>query len=121
MDLPIVNLNTKNASGISLTAVAAEKVRELLAQRGTPDIALRIGVRGGGCSGNSYFMEFCEQEGPGDGAYLSHDVRLVVDPKSMTLLEGTEIDFVSGLMGSGFKFNNRNVRHNCSCGESFSA
>ncbi|MBI5709363.1 MAG: iron-sulfur cluster assembly accessory protein [Candidatus Eisenbacteria bacterium] len=120
MDLPIINLNAKKTTGISLTAVAAEKVRELLAQRGTPDIALRIGVRGGGCSGNSYFMEFCEQEGQDDGGYVSHDVRLVVDSKSMMLLAGTEIDFVSGLMGSGFKCNDPNVRHNCSCGESFS-
>ena len=79
---------------ITMTPAAAEKVKELLTQRGTPESGLRIGVRGGGCSGNSYFM---------------------------VLLGGTEIDYVEGLMGAGFKFNNPNVKHNCACGESFSA
>src|SRR5437867_11343509 len=106
---------------INFTPVAAQKVKDLLTQRGTADIGLRLGVRGGGCSGNSYFMEFCEAEAPGDEVYESHGVKLVIDTKSMTLLSGTEIDFVEGLMGSGFKFNNPNVRHSCSCGESSSA
>jgi len=106
---------------IALTPVAADKVKELLAQRGTPTIGLRIGVRGGGCSGNSYYMEFCETEGAGDEVVDSNGVKLVVDLKSMVLLGGTEIDYVEGLMGAGFKFNNPNVRHSCACGESFSA
>ena len=108
-------------TGIALTAAAAENVKELLAQRGTPEHGLRIGVRGGGCSGNSYFMEFCEGASPEDQIFESHGVRLVIDPRSMTLLAGTEVDFVNGLMGSGFKFNNPNVRHSCACGESFNA
>ena len=120
MSLPIMNQNPLR-TGISMTAIAAEKVKELIAQRGTPEHALRIGVRGGGCSGNSYFMEFCESETPSDQVFESHGVRLVIDAKSVMLLAGTEIDFVSGLMGSGFKFNNPNVRHSCACGESFSA
>ena len=66
-------------------------------------------------------MEFCEAESPGDEVIESNGVRLVVDLKSMVLLGGTEIDYVEGLMGAGFKFNNPNVRHSCSCGESFSA
>jgi len=106
---------------ITLTATAAEKVKKLLTQRGTPDIGLRIGVRGGGCSGNSYFMEFCDAEGPGDEVLDTGGVRLVVDLKSAVLLGGTEIDYVEGLMGAGFKFNNPNVRHSCACGDSFSA
>jgi iron-sulfur cluster assembly protein len=106
---------------ITLTQAAADKVRKLLAQRGTPDIGLRIGVRGGGCSGNSYFMEFCEAESPGDEVMEAGGVRLVIDLKSAVLLTGTEIDYVEGLMGAGFKFNNPNVRHSCACGESFSA
>jgi iron-sulfur cluster assembly accessory protein len=106
---------------ITLTSVAADKVRELLAKRGTPGYGLRVGVRGGGCSGNSYFMEFCEGEDAGDSVIESQGVRLVVDSKSSMLLTGTEIDYVSGLMGAGFKFNNPNVRHSCACGESFSA
>ena len=106
---------------ISLTSVAASKVQELLQQRGTPDIGLRIGVRGGGCSENSYFMEFCDAESAGDEVLTSNGVRLYVDLKSMVLLGGTEIDYVEGLMGAGFKFNNPNVKHSCACGESFSA
>jgi iron-sulfur cluster assembly protein len=106
---------------ITLTQTATDKVRKLLDQRGTPGIGLRIGVRGGGCSGNSYFMEFCEAEGPGDEVFEMDGVRLFVDLKSAVILTGTEIDYVEGLMGAGFKFNNPNVRHSCACGESFSA
>ena len=106
---------------IALTSTAADKVRQLLTGRGTPEIGLRIGVRGGGCSGNSYYMEFCETETPGDEVVETHGVKLFVDLKSMVLLGGTEIDYVEGLMGAGFKFNNPNVKHNCACGESFSA
>ena len=106
---------------ISLTPVAAGKVQALLEQRGTPGIGLRIGVRGGGCSGNSYFMEFCEAESPGDEVIETNGVKLYVDLKSAVLLGGTEVDYVEGLMGAGFKFNNPNVKHSCSCGESFSA
>ena len=106
---------------ITLSPVAAEKVKELLAQRGTPGLGLRLGVRGGGCSGNSYFMEFCEAESPGDETFESGGVKLFVDLKSAVLLTGTEIDYVEGLMGAGFKFNNPNVKHSCACGESFSA
>ena len=105
---------------ITLTSIAAEKVRELLANRGTPQTGLRVGVRGGGCSGNSYFMEFCDAEAPEDQVIESNGVRLVVDSRSAMLLGGTEVDYVEGLMGTGFKFNNPNVRHNCACGESFS-
>jgi iron-sulfur cluster assembly protein len=125
MDLPILGQSNVQAakSGVSLSALAADKVRALLVERGTPSLGLRLGVRGGGCSGNSYFMEFCEADSvtPGDDVFDSHGVRLVVDRKSLVLLGGTEVDFVEGLMGSGFKFNNPNVRHNCACGESFSA
>jgi iron-sulfur cluster assembly protein len=105
---------------ITLTPVAAEKVKDLLTTRGNPQAGLRVGVRGGGCSGNSYFMEFCDAESPGDQVVESNGVRLVVDSRSAALLGGTEVDFVEGLMGTGFKFNNPNVRHNCACGESFS-
>ena len=106
---------------ISLTAVAAQKVKDLLAQRGIPEHGLRLGVRGGGCSGNSYFMEFCEGATDGDEIVESQGVKLIVDRKSAMLLGGTEVDFVSGLMGAGFKFNNPNVKHSWACGESFSA
>jgi len=121
MELPIVNQSKQARSGVALTQIAGEKVTELLAEHGKAEHGLRIGIRGGGCSGNSYFMEFCEAPEEGDEVFMSHGVKLVVDPRSLTRLQGTEIDFVDGLMGSGFKFNNPNVRHSCACGESFTA
>lgn len=105
---------------ITLTPIAASKVKTLLAARGTPEVGLRLGVRGGGCSGNSYFMEFCDAAAAGDETFESDGIKLYVDLKSAVLLGGTEIDYVEGLMGAGFKFNNPNVRHSCACGESFS-
>ena len=122
MDLPIVGTNSPAVKGaVQLSPLAAKKVMELLTQREKPNDHLRIGVRGGGCSGNSYFMEFAETAEPGDDVIESHGVKLLVDPKSAQLLAGTVVDFVEGLMGTGFKFINPNVRHSCSCGESFSA
>jgi iron-sulfur cluster assembly protein len=101
------------------TAVAADRCG-LLEQRGTPGIGLRIGVPRRRLPGNCT-MEFCETGATGDEVVESNGVRLFVDLKSMVLLGGTEIDYVEGLMGAGFKFNNPNVKHNCACGESFSA
>jgi iron-sulfur cluster assembly protein len=106
---------------ITLTHTAGRKVQELMTSRGVPAAGLRIGVRGGGCSGNSYFMEFADQAGPGDHVIESEGVKLIVDTRSAMLLAGTEVDYVEGLMGTGFKFNNPNARHSCACGESFSA
>ena len=119
MDLPLVSQTKK--TGVSLSSLAASKVLELLHQRPNPEFGLRVGVRGGGCSGNSYFMEFCPAAEDGDEVFDTCGVKLVVDRRSLMLLDGTEIDFVEGLMGSGFKFNNPNVRHSCACGESFTA
>ena len=119
MDLPLVSQTKK--TGVSLSALAASKVLELLQQRPNSEFGLRVGVRGGGCSGNSYFMEFCPAAEDGDEVFDTNGVKLVVDRRSLMLLDGTEIDFVEGLMGSGFKFNNPNVRHSCACGESFTA
>src|SRR2546426_1084515 len=106
---------------VQLRPLAAQKEQRLLMQSERPDDHLRIGVRGGGCSGNSYFMQFAESAEATDEVIESHGVKLVVDPKSAQLLAGTVVDFVEGLMGTGFKFNNPNVRHSCACGESFSA
>jgi iron-sulfur cluster assembly accessory protein len=106
---------------ITLTPVASEKVKQLLASRGTPECGLRVGVRGGGCSGNTYFMEFAEAAAPGDQVIEAYGVKLFVDTRSAMVLAGTEVDYVEGLMGTGFKFINPNARHSCACGESFSA
>ncbi len=105
---------------IGLSETAAVKVQELIEKRPNQTGGLRVGVRGGGCSGFTYFLEFAESGNKGDREVDSHGVMLFVDPKSYLYLMGTEIDFVDGLNGSGFKFTNPNARRTCGCGESFS-
>lgn len=105
---------------ISLTEGAAKKVQEMIAGRDDETDALRVGVRGGGCSGFSYFLEFSEGIRQGDRELESHGVKLVIDSKSYLYLMGTEVDYVDGLSGAGFKFNNPNAKRTCGCGESFS-
>ena len=105
---------------ISLTEAAASKVEELILNRDGDTAGLRVGVRGGGCSGFTYFLEFADSANQGDRELESHGVRLYVDPKSFLYLMGTEVDYVDSLSGSGFKFVNPNARRTCGCGESFS-
>jgi len=104
---------------ITLTEIAAKKVIELLTDRPN-QIGLRVGVRGGGCSGFTYFLEFVEEVDPRDRELESHGIKLVVDSKSYLYLMGTEVDFRDDLTGAGFKFNNPSARRTCGCGESFS-
>ena len=105
---------------IELTTNAADKVKEMISKRMTVTQGLRVGVRGGGCSGFQYFLEFAEAANNGDREVESHGVKLFVDPKSFLYLQGTEVDFVDSLGGAGFKFQNPNARRTCGCGESFS-
>jgi iron-sulfur cluster assembly accessory protein len=105
---------------ITVSENAAEKVKELIESRDQPTQGLRVGVRGGGCSGFSYFLEFAKEPNDGDRELESHGVMLFVDSKSYLYLMGTEVDYVDGLAGAGFKFQNPNARRTCGCGESFS-
>lgn len=102
-----------------VTSRAAKVMREQLARRGTPQGAIRLGIRGGGCTGYSYLFEFEDREPRASDHVLVKDgVRVVVDPKSMLLLKGTEVDFETGMRGHGFKFTNPNTQGSCGCGES---
>lgn len=104
---------------ISITEAAAAEIRRQRDKRGTPDAAIRIGIRGGGCTGFSYLFEWQDGEPrPTDKVFQEHGVKLVVDPKSYVYFQGTELDFVTSIMGHGFKFNNPNVKGTCGCGES---
>ena len=105
---------------ISLTENAAKKVQGMLEARDENTIGLRVGVRGGGCSGFSYFLEFADTKSDSDRELDSHGVKLLVDRKSYLYLMGTEVDYVDRLSESGFKFNNPNAKRTCGCGESFS-
>ncbi len=107
-------------SPISLTEGAASKVAELLAQEGNAELALRIAVRPGGCSGYSYEM-FFDSEIAGDDVLSDiGGVRVVVDPASAQLLVGATLDYRDGLQGAGFSINNPNAQRTCGCGQSFS-
>jgi iron-sulfur cluster assembly protein len=103
---------------IEITAAAADEIAKQRAKRGTPDAMIRIGVRGGGCTGFTYVFEWAEKVRPTDQVISAHGVSIVVDPKSLVYLGGMQLDFVRGMMGHGFKFNNPNAKGSCGCGES---
>jgi iron-sulfur cluster assembly protein len=104
---------------ISLTESAANRVKSFLAARGT-GIGLRLGVRKTGCSGFAYVVNYAEAPEPGDAVFEDRGVRLFVDSASLTLLDGTIVDFVKQGLNEAFRFSNPNVKGECGCGESFS-
>ncbi|WP_224365433.1 HesB/IscA family protein [Hyalangium versicolor] len=105
--------------GIVLSDSAVQRLRVLLEQRQTPEAGLRLAVKGGGCSGLQYAMEWAEKPRERDKIFERDGVRVFVDPKSYLYLMGTELTFEESLMGSGFKLQNPNVKTACGCGESF--
>jgi iron-sulfur cluster insertion protein len=106
---------------VDLTAKAADKVREIQAGEADlgPEYCLRLRVVGGGCSGFSYDLYF-DLKQDGDQTFVSHEVNLIVDELSLQYLAGTQVDYIEGLQGAGFKFQNPNVKSTCGCGSSFS-
>jgi iron-sulfur cluster assembly protein len=104
---------------VSVTPKAVLKAREALVKRGTPTAMLRLGVRGGGCSGFSYVIEFAEESTARDRVFDFDGLKVVVDPKSLVLLQGSTLDYETKLMSHGFKFVNPNEKTGCGCGESF--
>ncbi|MGL6159301.1 iron-sulfur cluster assembly protein IscA [Microbulbifer sp.] len=103
---------------ITMTEAAQAHVRRQLANRGK-GIGIRVGVRTAGCSGLAYVLEFVDQAEPEDEMFEQGDVKLVVDPKSLAYLDGTELDFVKEGLNEGFVFSNPNMKNECGCGESF--
>ena len=102
-----------------ISEAAAKEIARQRDKRGKPGSAIRVGIRGGGCTGFSYLFEWDDGEPkPTDRVFEAFGVRVVTDPKSLVYLAGTELDFVTGMMGHGFKFNNPNVKGSCGCGES---
>ena len=104
---------------VSLTPEAQTRLRELLAKEENPQLALRIFVSGGGCSGMQYGMAFDDQRRESDLIVDNDGVQIIVDDFSMSYIRGSEIDYVDGLMGAGFTVHNPNAVHSCSCGHSF--
>ena len=103
---------------ITLTENAARHVQSFLAKRGK-GVGLRVGVRTSGCSGLAYKLEFADAVNAEDVQFQSHGVTLIVDPKSLQFIDGTELDYTREGLNEGFKFKNPNVKDECGCGESF--
>ncbi len=103
---------------ITLTDAAAKHVQKSLAKRGK-GIGLRLAVKTSGCSGMAYALEFVDGANPEDVAFESKGLQVVIDPRSLPFLDGTELDFVREGLNEGFKFNNPNSKNECGCGESF--
>jgi len=105
-------------ASVTMSERAASYVSNFLAKRGK-GLGIKLGVRTSGCSGMAYKLEFVDVEDPNDVKFECHGVAVYVDPKSLTYLNGTELDFVREGLNEGFKFNNPNVKSACGCGESF--
>ena len=105
---------------IGITEKARAEVSRIMEDQNLPEAtALRVGIKGGGCSGFSYTLGFDDQVGEADQVFEVEGVKVVCDPKSFLYLNGTEVDFEESLMGRGFKFGNPNASKTCGCGESF--
>ena len=103
---------------ITLTEAAARHVTRYLARRGK-GVGVRLGIKTTGCSGLAYQLEYVDEQDPADVVFEEHGVRLMIDPKSLAYIDGTELDFVREGLNEGFRFNNPNERDRCGCGESF--
>lgn len=104
--------------GVTLTPAAAEHVADFLANRGK-GVGIRVGVKTSGCSGLAYVLEFVDELDGADQVFESHGVKVIIDPKSLVYLDGTQMDFVKEGLNEGFKFTNPNQKGECGCGESF--
>ncbi|MBA3541830.1 MAG: iron-sulfur cluster assembly accessory protein [Deltaproteobacteria bacterium] len=103
---------------VEITAAAAAEIIRQREKRGTPGSRIRVGVRGGGCTGFTYVFEWADEVRKTDKEFTAHGASIVVDPKSLVFLGGMQLDFVRNIMGHGFKFNNPNAKGECGCGES---
>ncbi|MBD3226093.1 MAG: iron-sulfur cluster insertion protein ErpA [Caldithrix sp.] len=104
---------------IDISDRAISQIKTIMRNENRENNGLRIGIKGGGCSGFTYVMDFEENPGDNDQIYNINDVNVVIDSKSVVYLQGTELDFTDGLNGSGFIFKNPNATRSCGCGSSF--
>jgi iron-sulfur cluster assembly protein len=104
---------------LTLTDAAANRVKDIIARAERPIVGVRVGVRNGGCAGMSYTMEYAESRNPLDEIVEDKGVTVLVDPKAVMFILGTEMDYVEEKLQSGFVFRNPNEKGRCGCGESF--
>lgn len=114
---------TDEQAAVTLTATAAREIKTIIEQQelDADKVCLRVGVKGGGCSGFSYVLDLTEARKDTDEVFEQHGITLVCDPKSLLYLNGTTVDFKDEIMGRGFVFTNPNATSSCGCGSSFSA
>jgi iron-sulfur cluster assembly protein len=112
-----------HAHGVILSETAAKEVKKIIVDQelDADKVRLRVGVKGGGCSGFSYVLDLTETQKETDEVFEQHGVKIIVDPKSLLYLNGVTVDFRDEIMGRGFVFNNPNATSSCGCGSSFSA
>jgi iron-sulfur cluster assembly protein len=113
-------MNETKIRSIELTPAAVDWVKRIREKEGKEGLALRLGVKAGGCSGFSYFMGFTADSRVGDLVLTYDGLTVYVDPRSLEILDGTTVDYQRGLLGSGIQFRNPRVKKSCGCGESFS-
>lgn len=111
------------ALNVTITEKAAQEIKSIIEQQELDKdaVRLRLGVKGGGCSGFSYVLDLTETQKDTDEEFEMHGIKVICDPKSLLYLNGTTVDFKDELMGRGFVFNNPNASATCGCGSSFSA
>jgi len=109
-------------TGVILSETAAKEIQHIIKDQelDAEKVCLRVGVKGGGCSGFSYLLDLTESRKETDEVFVQHGIRLIVDPKSLLYLNGVTVDFKDEVMGRGFVFNNPNATSSCGCGSSFS-
>jgi len=105
---------------MSLTDTAAQQIKILLNKRNKPSFGIRVGVKSGGCSGLSYYVEYADDKNKFDEVIEDKGVRILIDPKALMYLMKSEMDYVENKFKSGFTFNNPNEKASCGCGKSFS-
>ncbi len=107
---------------VILTEIAAREIRTIIQQQelDAEKVRLRVGVKGGGCSGFSYVLDLTETQKDTDEVFEQHGLKIICDPKSLLYLSGVTIDFKDEIMGRGFVFQNPNATSSCGCGSSFS-
>ncbi|MBI3579666.1 MAG: iron-sulfur cluster assembly accessory protein [Ignavibacteriales bacterium] len=118
----MVEVKENPTASVTITPRAAQEIVKIKNDNNIPEThALRLGVKGGGCSGLTYVLAFDEKPRVGDNEFEMEGIKIYVDPKSLAYLAGTTLDFSDGLNGKGFVFNNPNATKTCGCGSSFCA
>lgn len=108
------------STAITLTDSAAQHIKNLIVEDGRADLKLRLGIKGGGCSGFQYSLDLDPTQDDDDIVFMVKEVPVIVDSTSLELIAGTEVDFVEDLMGASFQFRNPHAASTCGCGSSFS-